>query len=90
MKIFIILIIIVSILYNVIKLIIMSKEDIKYLFEMIKLKFTQPKKDDGYLEWKELCRQKREIDLVEAAKMHKASFNDVTKHVHTELRKKGK
>jgi hypothetical protein len=54
----------------------MSKEDIKYLFEMIKLKFTQPKKDDGYLEWKELCRQKREIDLVEAAKMHKASFND--------------
>jgi hypothetical protein len=90
MKIFLILLVGGSILYNVIKLIIMSKEDIKYLFEMIKLKFYQPKKDDGYLEWKELCRQKREDDLIKAAKMHKASFNDVTKHVHTELRKKVK
>lgn len=68
----------------------MSKEDLKYLFEMIKLKLYRPKVDDGYLEWKELCRQKREQDLIIAAKMHKASFNDVTKHVHTELRKKTK
>lgn len=88
MKLIIIFIVIASILYNLIKLIIMSKEDLKYLFEMIKMKFKQPKVDDGYLEWKEMCRQKREQDLITAAKMHKASYNDVTKHVHTELRKK--
>lgn len=90
MKLILIVAVLGSILYNLIKLIIMSKEDLKYLFEMIKLRFTRPKVDDGYLEWKELCRQKREKDLIIAAKMHKASFNDVTKHVHTELRKKVK
>ena len=90
MKLILIFIVFSSILFNLIKLIVMSKEDLKYLFEMIKLRFNRPKVDDGYLEWKELCRQKRERDLIIAANMHKASFNDVTKHVHTELRKKVK
>ena len=90
MKIFFILIVVVSILYNLIKLIVMSKDDLKYLFEIIKTQFTQPKKDDGYLEWKEFCRQKREQDLIKAAQQHQATYNDVTKHVHSELRKKTK
>jgi len=91
MKIILILMVVSSILYNLIKFIVMSKEDLKFLIEMIKNKiaeFNKPKPSDGYLEWKELCREKRIQDQAIAAKMHKASYNDVTRHVHTELRKK--